>query len=268
MDGWVKIDGGQAVKYVNRRNIVSLNEGNGIVAVLRNGDTVRMKELPQDKPTAKSYIQDGLVAIWDGIENAGWGVHDANARVWKDLVGSCDLTLNASFAEVLADGIRRETTSAHGPVASLSFTYAAPMTMEMCTTTPASLVSGSQVLLSVYPVNQSTNKVPCLVVKTARFFQWSFSYDNQKTVFPPSTTVSLAATSQGYGYANGIRATAGSTDKWSFPYNTLCILGDGRNQNYSPFGFTAHCVRIYSRALTADEIAANYAIDKERFNFP
>lgn len=23
--------------------------------------------------TAKDYVQDGLVAMWDGIENAGWG---------------------------------------------------------------------------------------------------------------------------------------------------------------------------------------------------
>lgn len=36
--------------------------------------------------SAKDYIQDGLVAMWDGIENAGWGVHDANATVWTELI--------------------------------------------------------------------------------------------------------------------------------------------------------------------------------------
>lgn len=40
--------------------------------------------------TAKDYVQDGLVAMWDGIENAGWGVHDSNATVWKDLVSEVD----------------------------------------------------------------------------------------------------------------------------------------------------------------------------------
>ena len=35
-------------------------------------------------PTAKDYVQDGLIAMWDGVENAGWGVHDPNATVWKD----------------------------------------------------------------------------------------------------------------------------------------------------------------------------------------
>ena len=38
--------------------------------------------------SAKSYVQDGLVAMWDGIENAGWGTHDANATTWVDLTGN------------------------------------------------------------------------------------------------------------------------------------------------------------------------------------
>lgn len=49
------------------------------------------------KKTAKDYVQDGLVAMWDGIENAGWGVHDTNATVWKDLVGGYDLTVPPSL---------------------------------------------------------------------------------------------------------------------------------------------------------------------------
>ena len=44
-------------------------------------------------PTARDYVQDGLIAMWDGIENAGWGVHDSSATTWKDLVGGNDLVL-------------------------------------------------------------------------------------------------------------------------------------------------------------------------------
>ena len=47
-------------------------------------------------PTAKDYVQDGLIAMWDGIENAGWGTHDASATTWKDLVGNRDWTLGPS----------------------------------------------------------------------------------------------------------------------------------------------------------------------------
>ena len=37
--------------------------------------------------STSNYVQDGLVACWDGIENAGKGVHDSEATVWTDIVG-------------------------------------------------------------------------------------------------------------------------------------------------------------------------------------
>ena len=36
---------------------------------------------------AFSYIQKGLSACYDGVENAGAGVHDPNATTWADLTG-------------------------------------------------------------------------------------------------------------------------------------------------------------------------------------
>ena len=44
---------------------------------------------------SRQYVQDGLVAQWDGIENAGRGIHNAVAAEWKDLVGDLDLALTA-----------------------------------------------------------------------------------------------------------------------------------------------------------------------------
>ena len=41
-----------------------------------------------------SYVQDGLIACWDGIENAGAGVHDGSATVWKDVVVGYEFSLN------------------------------------------------------------------------------------------------------------------------------------------------------------------------------
>ena len=43
--------------------------------------------------TSASYVQDGLVAQWVGIDNAGTGVHDPTTNVWKDLKGHNDLTI-------------------------------------------------------------------------------------------------------------------------------------------------------------------------------
>ena len=38
--------------------------------------------------TAADYIQDGLIAMYDGIENVGIGQHDNAATNWIDLVGT------------------------------------------------------------------------------------------------------------------------------------------------------------------------------------
>ena len=44
-------------------------------------------EIVEVDENANPYITDGLVAMWDGEWNAGIGIHDDNAIVWKDLVG-------------------------------------------------------------------------------------------------------------------------------------------------------------------------------------
>ena len=43
--------------------------------------------------STSSYVQDGLIACWDGIENAGAGVHDGGATVWKDVKGGYEFSL-------------------------------------------------------------------------------------------------------------------------------------------------------------------------------
>ena len=43
--------------------------------------------------TPQSYVQDGLVTHFDGIDNAKTGTHDSSTNVWKDLVGGASLTL-------------------------------------------------------------------------------------------------------------------------------------------------------------------------------
>ena len=43
--------------------------------------------------SASFYVQDGLVACWDGIENAGSGIHDSAATAWKDLVAGREFAL-------------------------------------------------------------------------------------------------------------------------------------------------------------------------------
>ena len=54
---------------------------------------------------AYSYVQRGLAACYDGIDNAGTGTHDPSAKVWKDLTGNGnDGTCDTSKLSWSADG--------------------------------------------------------------------------------------------------------------------------------------------------------------------
>ena len=55
--------------------------------------------------TSASYVQDGLIAQWDAIDNAGTGVHDPTTNVWKDLKGHNDLTIVAGRGSEWRRGI-------------------------------------------------------------------------------------------------------------------------------------------------------------------
>ena len=49
-------------------------------------------------PTASDYVQDGLVAMFDGIENAGWGLHDDAVTTPYELVsGQTDIGIRSTF---------------------------------------------------------------------------------------------------------------------------------------------------------------------------
>ena len=223
-------------------------------------------------PTARSYVQDGLIAMWDGIENAGWGVHDASATVWKDLTGNgLNLPLSTTTLEVLSNGVRRKTTGTHSTVSKVGWINTSSRTLEMCVTTPSSINSFSQVLLATTTVSASP-AVPCLVKKGAGYFEWSQQWNNSKIIFKSNITLTLSS-SYNYGnttkgYVNGEVQAGNASDRWGFTADTISVLGDSRGEDYAPFGYCAHNVRLYSRALSADEVAANYAIDKERFNLP
>ena len=223
-------------------------------------------------PTARDYVQDGLIAMWDGIENAGWGVHDQNATVWKDLTGNgYDLPLSTATLEILSNGVRRKNTVTHSTKSKVRWINTPSRTLEMCVTAPSSISSGSQVLLATTSVGSGT-VVPCLVKKSVGYFEWSQQWNSSKIIFKSNITLTLSSSyndgNTANGYVNGEVQAANNTDAWGFTADTISVLGDPRGTSYAPFEYCAHNVRVYNRALTAEEIAHNYKIDNERFNLP
>ena len=82
------------------------------------------------------------------------------------------------------------------------------------------------------------------------------------------TTTTLCNGTNCQIYENGAyKAQAAQPNVDRVGVQSLIIGGENSRSNMSIVGELC-IVRIYSRALSADEIQHNYKIDKERFNLP
>lgn len=207
-------------------------------------------------PTASDYVQNGLVAMWDGIENAGWGVHDSEATTWKDLIGSSDLTI---YGDVLSNCISNIGLSRNA--AGASFKIDGISTIEAC----HEYQGGS----TAYGIIANTGDVSASRIGLAHYgaangFQ---TYSNIFWAYPEignQHAITLCGTtSQCYVNGNELQPVTHSTDGWN--NGSVTLIGGRIGGGYSLHA-NYFCIRFYSRALTSAEIAANYAVDSIRFN--
>lgn len=198
--------------------------------------------------------------MWDGIENAGWGTHDPNATVWKDLVGSSDLTL---YGLVRNDHIEAQTTAA----AESDFVIDGIETCEVCFGFSRFSSAFRQGLVFYSGViDKSRLGVvaygPSVGVQSLSDKFWDYPAIETQNI---KRTISATKTT---AYVNSMPLNSVSypVDTWNNKVHTG--IGGRQWQNgWFTFG-DYYNVRIYSRTLTADEIAYNYNIDKVRFNLP
>ena len=213
------------------------------------------------------YVTDGLVAMWDGEWNAGGGVHDANAIVWKDLVGTNDLKLygNCAFADNKLVLNRSDADAAY---------------VAADNTTTVSSTDGLTIEYVFKPIgfHNYSALVQFLPSSTAREgwiysdgrcvpLRWGSNRREVQLSADTSSYVAVTISPPNYvmqyyhdGYASGNTTVAANKSE------TVTISFFGANGYY--FWGDAYCMRIYNRSLTADEIARNYARDKARFNLP
>ena len=214
------------------------------------------------KPTAKDYVQNGLVAMWDGIENAGWGVHDASATTWKNLAGNdynLDVVNGATFGDdhIICNQTNKPvaTSSQHIPSVNNVFvefvfdkTTTATYAFALYTSLNYGIIAFKQNGV-VFASNGGTSRSIDLGGNT---FTGSISFDYN--------TVKK--------YKNGQEVESGSyNESWGGIQDNIAV-GGRLNSSSSVFRGKIYAIRIYSRALTAEEVARNYAIDKARFHLP
>ncbi len=230
--------------------------------------------------TAKSYILDGLVAHWDGIENVSYGAaHNSGATKWTDLTGNgIDIT-NPSESSFVDNGLK--TIRAYGTTglsAKLLTTYASGRyTVDIAyfqpTDTPAS--------------SKGYGRANVHMLSLGAGSQW-FGTSGK-------STIGFCTTGAGYEYALGKTITvstvtnfhsfscAQNETEWRIVADGGANSGSGTtlhdgittshgarfNRYYwDDHGLTGiyHAMRVYDRALSADEMKINQIVDMVRFN--
>lgn len=213
-------------------------------------------------PTARDYVQDGLVAMWDGIENAGWGVHDAEATVWRNLVGNGHDGTFLGTPTWYANALHSKTQDGWCNVGKV-LSGLTDITIE-------AVVSGWTTAVYRWAFNDVTCRdsygVQRYDVATTVVFKAAGTRTYKSNLIAVTNTVALGvyASSMGLatGYANSEQVASFSFDPTKIEENTSKDYAIGKGNDYGDY----HSVRIYGKVLTAAEIAHNYAVDKERFN--
>ena len=209
------------------------------------------------KKSSKAYVQRGLVAQWDGIDNAGYGKHNAKATVWKDLVGNRDAKLSpdAAFTD---KALSLEKSLSYATWTSEMF--GGDFTMEFVVDGSAcpgfnSIFVAAGDSWSLYAGGPETwvlkNTIagarPTLTPRAYRAICIRSQAGKISVVYPDGK---FTSNSVGLSVQGPVSARA-----WSF----------GGTDAAHRFNGKFYAVRYYNRALSDAELVSNHAIDKTRF---
>ncbi|MBO7721767.1 MAG: hypothetical protein J6T01_05105 [Kiritimatiellae bacterium] len=213
--------------------------------------------------TSDAYVQSGLVAHYDAIDNAGVGVHDDNATVWKDLAGVAgDMQIDCDTHSWTNNHLKLKCTAAKNGTDrskfldtpnALSLPNAAGFTVEM-RFKPTTVTMR---WLDVHPYNAYLE-----------------NYQNNSSF--RGTTVAFDMLPEQWAYyvlictnnIHTVRRTIGNRVQ-----SATSAAGSANFTVNHPFAFfkatsdgvRVEAIRIYNRVLNNDEIDHNRRIDMARF---
>ena len=241
-------------------------------------------------PSVKDrYVTDGLIAMWDGEDNQGTGVHDPSATTWVDLAGNHAAMQFTNAAPVI--GANHLHFNGGGGFITDAADIGAALNAEACTVeivcNPVALVNDGTLFACVDYANgvkhrtawvrSGTGVVPGVIA--------SMEYKAGDTSYEPYQQYDMSVNEiRSYTftysadkcrvYRNGAaEVVADGVNKGvnCEPSTAWFSVGQRTSKNGQSTGkanMKVYAIRIYSRVLTADEIAANHAQDVARFFAP
>jgi len=228
--------------------------------------------------TARDYVQSGLIAMWDGIENAGYDVHSSDANNFKELISGEPVLVGAYGSAITTvppwtvedTGIRSNENNSNKSVGvampwltgqlSGGWTYQIVRFIHT-----KNRLQGNRDIFRPNIITDSNFRLWCYCWATSKYFRVKYSGEWQ--VGSPEqdnklTSVTVARNgSIKYLYFNEEMNSSNAASSFPKPSGTthLCLSSSG-------YDTTLQCIRLYSRTLSSSEVAYNYSIDKIRFN--
>lgn len=240
------------------------------------------------------YVTNGLVAMWDGEWNAGGGVHDPNATVWKDLteqtgnavkVGSPTWTDNAGVTNGIGNTFLVAFDNSSPIISAIkggawtieicfshdytSFGSRCPFAIE-----DSSGTSSTYRILQIFQ-NATTGYSSAWLNANATNLQSSVNGSVGSQFGTYVSAVSFASNTFTISpYWNGEAGTTGTQSSLlSFVFLPSDVDSLGVSTWYMRIGRTHnsymnarfHSIRFYDHVLSASGVAANALIDQRRF---
>lgn len=227
--------------------------------------------------TALDYVQDGLIAMWDGIENAGWGTH-GNVSSWRNLGSRFgDFILDGNF-EWLDDCIK--TNGYAGKL--IGKITDRPLTVEICSQIDEYNELGTYKNAVLIQFGHDTSSFMMYAWGdrlSVGVDETAVGYSNQ------SSFASIGSIADSIGKKNTYSAFISNSSNYASNIHLdgvlqsnlksqgqgagnagFATLGNQTTTNqYRPFFGRVYSIRFYDRELTDAEVAKNYVIDHRRF---
>ena len=237
---------------------------------------------------ASAYVQKGLIAHWDGIENGGTGLHvDVSENGWTDLVGGCVLEKN-----VMSGG--SVTTGDHNVILSNATLRTSDVGGRATLIANTIGTSAQTIELAGREHAQGAQNFWLMVLKDQdsgygnRIVGWwteghtlgsiclpasgdGVTFNKLPSTMAPDDvdfTAALVSENVSSGsdvFVNGVRFAAGPQRVSRSATKGAVALHAWYGSNASTPPLDCSAIRIYSRALDSAELAFNTALDQARF---
>ena len=234
------------------------------------------------KLSALDYVQDGLLSMWDGIENAGFGIHLNETGNWHDLIGNNSFEILSNNYGNFLDNCYitkppQDNSSPIGKIGKvLQFEHAEVVSRPLFNqpigqnifTVWNQTKSGSTAITNdiIYTSFNADKSIIGFSKNSTGKFSGCRIPITENTIYSISVNYNLSDYSATTAYINGheypvVEAPEGGNHNAGGRFT----IG-GREQGYSSFHGCIYCIRLYSKSLSVSDIQHNYQVDKKRFN--